>query len=192
MTGAAALTGAWRRSGLIVDGVTVTDRCNVLWLQTELWYADIRLPVRRSGAQPDDDGAFAAGPERCFARPWAFAGKASWDDPVMTWHHHLDSEANSEPDSNPLERSGSLILERGRIAWEGRSVPFTEEWQRISPRDAEMCAEAKPGRITVTVGRWRIELADERPAGPFLAVRHERDESGAWRATGSLHLPADA
>ena len=42
MTGAEPLAGAWRRSGLTVAGVAVAERCDVLWLQPDRWYPDMR------------------------------------------------------------------------------------------------------------------------------------------------------
>jgi hypothetical protein len=186
MTGAGPVAGAWRRSELTIDGVVVVERCDVLWLQTDRWYADMRVPLEGSG--PGIDG----GPESSFARPWAFAGTAIWQEPVMTWNHHLDSEPDPGLDCNRLEPAGPFLVERGRIEWEGRFVPFTEEWQRISPAGAEMSVEAGENRIVVTIDRWRIEIVDHRPDGPFRAVRYERDAGGEWQPCGYLHRPAPA
>jgi hypothetical protein len=186
VTGAGSLAGAWRRSGLTVDGVAVAERCRVLWLQTDRWYADMRVPCEPAGP------GILTGPETPFARPWAFAGTATWEEPVMTWSHHLDSEPDPEGDSNRLEPAGAIMVEKGRIEWEGRFVPFTEEWQRISPAGADMAAEAGENRIVVTIDRWRIEIVDDRPNGPFRAMRYERDVGGEWQLCGSLLRPARA
>lgn len=70
MTGAGPLAGAWRRASLTVDGAAVAERCDVLWLQTNRWYADMRVPFDE--APPGTGG----GPETHFARPRAFAGTA--------------------------------------------------------------------------------------------------------------------
>src|SRR5262249_42042417 len=56
------LVGAWTRSRLVVDGSRCVDQCQVLWLQTPSWYADIRVPCR-------DRLISEAGPEAVFARP---------------------------------------------------------------------------------------------------------------------------
>jgi hypothetical protein len=66
------LVGAWTRSGLVVDGSRCVDQCQVLWLQTPVWYADIRLPC-------PGGSMFEAGPGTVFARPVASAGEATWD-----------------------------------------------------------------------------------------------------------------
>jgi hypothetical protein len=186
VTGATPLAGAWRRSGLTVDGVATAERCDVLWLQTDRWYADMRVPIEE--AMPGIGG----GPETPFARPWAFAGTAIWEEPVMTWNHHLDSEPAPGVDSNRLEPAGQFMVEKGRIEWKGRFVPFTEEWQRISPAGAEMSAEAGENRMVVTIDRWRIEIVDDRPDGPFRAVRYERDVGGEWQLRAYLNRPAPA
>ena len=180
MSGAGPLTGAWRRAGVIVDGVRVKDRCDVLWLQSQNWYADLRIPL--PGA------AGGTGPASVFARAWAFAGTASWDPPLMTWEHHLDSEPEPKADSNRLELDGTAAIERGEIWWEGRAVPFCEEWRRISPPKAEMSVEVDDDRVTVAVGSWRIVILDERPYGPFRAHRYERNRGG-WESRGCLPRP---
>jgi hypothetical protein len=166
--------------------VAVAERCDVLWLQTDRWYADMRVPFGE--AEPGKGG----GPQTPFSRPWAFAGTATWEEPMMTWDHDLDSEPDPEVDSNPLEPAGLVMVEKGLIEWEGRFVPFTEEWQRISPAGANMSAEAGKSRIVVTIDRWRIEIVDERPDGPFRAARYERDVVGEWELCCSLNLPARA
>lgn len=111
---------------------------------------------------------------------------------MMTWEHRLDSDPDPEVDRNPLEPAGPVMVENGLIEWEGRLVPFTEEWQRLSPAGAGMSAEADECRIVVTVDRWRIEIVDQRPDGPFRAARYERQEGGEWGLCCFLNLPGRA
>lgn len=182
MSGAGPLVGAWCRAGLIVGGQRVKDRCEVLWLQSEDWYADIRVPAPDAGE--------ASGPESLFARPWAFGGRGRWEPPVMTWEHLLDSDPDPDTDSNRLVLDGDLAFEEGQIEWHGAAVPFCEEWQRISPPDAEVSTEVNANRIDIVLARWRITMLDERPYGPFRATRHERGASG-WKPAGQVHAPAE-
>lgn len=154
----------------------------MLWLQSKEWYADIRVPT----ADADE----ARGPEARFARPWAFAGTATWDPPMMSWEHVLDSDVEPAPDANELQLDGDIALERGEIEWEGRALPFCEEWQRIGPADAVGSVEVDANRIDIVVGRWRIAILDERPYGPFRASRYERGD-GKWQASGQVHFPAE-
>ncbi len=175
------LVGAWTRSRLVVDGTPCADVCKVLWLQTIDLYADIRVPCR-AGAAP------AKGPAAVFARPWAFAGTATWDPPVMTWHHQLDSMLQPNVDSNPLERDGDLLVESGRFKWAGLWIPFREEWRRLSRSDDVVGAEVQTRRIQVTIGAWRIDVEDDRPSGNFRATWHDFKD-GTWRPTGSILEP---
>jgi hypothetical protein len=181
MTVDADLVGAWTRWRLTVDGVRCRDPGRVLWLQTGDWYADIRLP------RPA--GATAVGPEATFARPWAFAGTAAWNPPVMTWHHHFDSMLQPNIDSNPLEREGDVLVESGDLKWAGLWVPFRQEWRRLSPREVPVDVKVSAGRMHLTIGVWRIVIDDDRPSGPFRASREEFD-GGAWRVTGTIVEPA--
>lgn len=182
MTVGFGLTGAWRRDGLVVDGQRVTDPCDVLWLQTPEWYADIRL--RADGVADTDKG-----PTALFAEPWAFAGVASWDPPTMTWEHQFDSRTEAAVDANPVEKVGDLLVEQGWVAYGGRRIPFVEEWRKISTRHDPVSVVGRPDGVQVTVGPWRITLADRRPVGDFLAVRQEHRSSG-WTEVGRLAVPA--
>ncbi|MDT5315369.1 MAG: hypothetical protein QOE74_4389, partial [Mycobacterium sp.] len=46
MTLPVELVGAWRRVGLLIDGVRRVDYCDVLWLQSADWFADIRTLIQ--------------------------------------------------------------------------------------------------------------------------------------------------
>jgi hypothetical protein len=175
------LVGAWTRSRLIVDGVTCVNGCRVLWLQTPMWYADIRLPVPPRPYQ-------TAGPEAVFARPWAFAGTATWSPPVMTWHHHFDSMPESISDANPLDREGERLVEAGTLKWAGLAIPFRQEWRRLSGDDDAASAQVDTNRIQVTVGKWRIVIQDDRPSGLFQASG-QLFEEGAWRTWATIFDP---
>lgn len=181
MTVGFGLTGAWQREGLVLDGQRVTDPCRVLWLQSPAWYADIRLPA--SGVADVDEG-----PAALFAEPWAFAGIASWDPPTMTWKHQFDSRPEAAVDANPLAKVGGLLIEEGWIGYDGRRIPFVEEWRKISAVNDPVSAVVRSDGVQVTVGRWRIGVTDLRPAGEFLAVREELGPSG-WSEVGRLCLP---
>jgi hypothetical protein len=176
-----ALVGAWTRSRLVVDGAPCRDRCRVLWLQTIDWYADMRVP--------STDGAASKGtPEAIFARPWAFAGAASWDPPVMTWRHHLDSMWETIVDSNRLDRQRDLLVESGHLRWAGLAIPFREEWRRISRPDDEIFVHVDTNRIELTIGTRRIMMEEHRPRGPFRASQQDFVD-GVWRVTASLLEP---
>lgn len=181
MTVGFGLTGAWRRDGLVLDGERVTDPCEALWLQSPEWYADIRLPA--SGVVAADNG-----PSALFAEPWAFAGVASWDPPTMTWEHQFDSRPEPAVDANPLAKVGDLLVEGGWIEYDGRPIPYIEEWRKISAHDDPVLAQVRSAGVQITVGRWRIAVRDLRPVAEFLAVREELGPSG-WSEVGRLYVP---
>jgi hypothetical protein len=108
----------------------------------------------------------------------------------MTWHHHLDS-MESISDSNTLDRQGDLLVEAGSFRWAGLSIPFREEWRRISRLDDEVSVQVDTNRIQVTLGQRRIAVEDERPSGMFRATRQVFEE-GAWQTHGTILEPARA
>lgn len=181
MTVGFGLTGAWRRDGLVIDGERVADPCEVLWLQAPEWYADIRLPSH--DVKPAGDG-----PDMLF-EPWAFAGIASWDPPMMTWDHQFDSRLDKAADVYPLTKVGDLLVEEGWVGYGERRVRYLEEWRKISGPTDRVSADLFPDGVQVTVGTWRITVADRRPTGGFLAVRESLGEAG-WSEVGRLSVPA--
>jgi hypothetical protein len=173
-----SLVGAWTRHRLIVDGVRVTDQSEVLWLQTGDCYADIRVPGSVHSIR-------SGGPEAVFARPAAFAGTAFWHPPVMIWQHQLDSLRDQTIESSPLHFEGDVLVESGSLRWAGLTIPFREEWRRLSGRHDDMAVRADGNRMDITIGRWRIEVADDGPPGGFRACRYDR-EDGSWRLKGTI------
>jgi hypothetical protein len=175
------LVGAWTRSRLVVDGARCTDRSHALWLQTTDWFADVRLPSRSRGP-------VACGPEAALTRPRAFAGTATWEPPVMTWHHQLDYLGDPISESMALNHEGGLLIEAGYLKWAGLIVPFRQEWRRISQPADEISAEGSKRRIQVTIGPRRILIVDDRPDGPLRAS--VLTLSGAtWLTSGMLTEP---
>jgi hypothetical protein len=179
MTVPAELVGAWRRSGLLIDGRRHVDHCDVLWVQTPELFADIRLVIDPAAPRP------TAGIPGRFASELAFAGTGSWAAPVMTWQHDLDSGLEPVVDANPLSPEDGVVVERGHVRDGGREVPFIEEWLRLTGDEPSWEAIAEPGRIRVQVGRWAIEVVDRRPDGLFTATRYEEIDS-TWVEVGSL------
>ena len=179
MTVGPNLLGAWRRSGLLIDGTRRVDHCDVLWLQTPDLYADIRTLIEPSAPRPTE------GVTGLFAAEMAFAGQATWADPLMTWVHELDSSLEPSTDANPLVTEDGVLVERGHVVDRGREVPFVEEWLRMTGDAPSWAADVDDRRIRVEVGRWAIEVTDGRPGGVFRATRYVR-QADRWAATGSV------
>lgn len=174
------LRGAWRRVGLLIDGVRQVEYTDVLWLQTADWYADIRLRVDPDTPPP--------APAR-LSRETAFAGTARWDEPRLTWEHVLDASPSASIDSSPLTWADGMVIEEFTIRAGGREVPVVEEWMRMADDAAPSSATVGQRDVEIRVGRWAIRVRDERPDGPFVATRSQRGPEG-WGAVGSVTVPA--
>jgi len=173
------LVGAWRRSGLLLDGVRVVDYCDVIWLQTPEWFADIRLLIDPTADLPTDGV-----PEFCY-QEFAFAGVTTWEPPTITWSHLMDTSLEPAVDSNPVVWADGVVLENGFAPVGDRMVPFTEEWLRMTGDDVVWHAEPGEKRTRIEVGRFAVEIDDERPEGGFRAVRYHLSD-GEWLEFGSV------
>ena len=152
----------------------------MLWLQSAETFADIRIPLM-AAAPPSGHG-----PAGLFHRRRAFAGVARWNPPSMVWEHALDSDRNPGTDVGVLDLSTpGWVYEDGTVDWDGGTVPFREEWELISTPGAPVHVAETTRRISVTVGRWRIDIADGRPDAVFRADRLELCR-GEWRVVGTL------
>lgn len=178
------LIGAWARSGLVIGGTRVAERCDVLWLQTAETFADIRIP-----RQPAATVTTGHGPAELFYRPRAFGGVARWNDPVMVWDHLLDSDQQPATDAGTLDlATAGWAYEDGTVVYDGVEVPFREEWELLSAPGDPVRATVAAQRISVTCGAWRIDITEQRPDGPFRAERRAwRD--GTWEIVGTVTSP---
>lgn len=150
----------------------------MLWLQTDELYADIRI------ARPFAAGSSA--PTSSLFRTRAFAGTARWEEPCMVWEHLLDSDLSPGSDVGTIDLgTPGWAYEDGTFVWQGEEISFREEWELLSSPEDVGRAVVTRSRISVTVGRWRIDLSDDRPAGPFCAVKMER-ASDRWEVIGMV------
>jgi Protein HRI1 len=173
------LVGAWRRSGLLLDGVRTVDYCDVIWLQTPECFVDIRLLIDPKAEAPTD------GVPDFFYREFAFAGITTWEPPIITWNHLLDSNLEPVVDSNPITWADGVVLENGSASVGNRMVPFTEEWLRMTDDVVSWNAEVETTRARIEVGRFAVEVEDSRPDGGFRAVRYHQ-EGGEWARFGEV------
>jgi hypothetical protein len=174
------LVGAWRRSGLLLDGVRQVDYCDVIWLQTPEWFADIRLLIDPSVRVPTD------GVPDFFFHQLAFAGVTGWDPPVVTWSHRLDSRPESAGDASPVTWEDGVMIERGRVpVGGGRHAVFAEEWLRMTDDDVVWWCGHGDTEARVEVGHFAVEIKDSRPHGGFLATRYSKIGS-EWVEVGRV------
>jgi hypothetical protein len=172
------LVGAWRRSGLLLDGVRQIDYCDVIWLQTPDWFVDIRLRIDRTVSVPDGIPEF-------FYREFAFAGVTTWAPPIITWDHLIDSSLEPDVDANPITWEDGVVIERGKVRLGGREIPYTEEWLRMTDDDVMWSAEAGDKQARIEVGRFAVAISDSRPDGGFVATRYEKQGSD-WIKFGEV------
>jgi Protein HRI1 len=163
------LIGAWRRSGLLLDGVRVVDYCDVMWLQTPEWFVDIRVLIDPEVIIPTE------GVPNFLYREIAFAGTTAWDAPRITWSHLIDSILEPAIDSSSLVWADGVVLENGSAPVDDQMIPFTEEWLRMTGDEVTWQAENADNRARIEVGRFAVEIEDNRPNGSFRAVRYSRD-----------------
>jgi hypothetical protein len=167
--------GAWRRVGLIIGGVRRVDYCDVLWLQSPDWFADIRTHIQ-PGVGPSADDPHAA-----FCGELSFAGKTEFTPPKLHWIHALDSRGEAPPDQNSVSWQDELLVESGSFEWQGRSVPFVEEWGQLG--SAGLLGLGRDGYVRVEAAGLAIEVSTA--AGGFSAVKYQ-NRDGAWAETARV------
>ncbi|MET0698710.1 MAG: hypothetical protein ABWY93_03515 [Mycobacterium sp.] len=161
--------GAWRRVGLIIDGVRRVDYCDVLWLQSPDWFADIRTHIQPGVGPAADD------PHAAFSGELSFAGKTEFTPPKLHWIHTLDSRGDAPPDQNPVSWQDELLIESGTFEWQGRVVPFVEEWGYLGTDGLR--AVGHEDYVRVEAARFAIEVSCV--AGKFSAVKYQQWD-GDW------------
>lgn len=159
--------GLWRRR-LLIDADGTRDAATIVfWLQTDQYFADIRIPSDR----PDFGNArsFAAldATQLCaLARQEGFAGTLEWTDAACAWRRQIDFRpTGGPPDEGWMEsRSDELIIETGL------HVPYLEEWVRdagpVASDGPGFGAVLSGGAIAVRSGAFVMVAQDRRPAPP--------------------------
>jgi hypothetical protein len=167
--------GAWRRVGLVVDEVRRVDYCDVLWLQSPDWFADIRTHIQPGAGPAADD------PHAAFSGELSFAGTTEFTAPKLHWIHTLDSRGEAPPDQNPVTWQDKMLVESGSFAWLGREVPFVEEWGYLG--DDGLHGVGRDGHVRVEAAGFAIEVS----SGPnvFSAVKYQ-SRSGDWIEIGRV------
>jgi hypothetical protein len=117
--------GLWRRRVLETPEGVDRDTA-VYWLQTNLLYADIRIPAgrRRGRLRPMrlSDADFLQ-----LAQQQGFAGALEVEDDVLHWRRWLDFQPAGALDIGRVRFEGDMLIE------EGVNAEYREEWERLSP-----------------------------------------------------------
>lgn len=171
----AELQGVWQRRSIKVGADTAEEPYDVVWIQGDPGFADLRIP------RAETNGLAV----RCFA------GTAAWDGERLTWTHDIDIDPRrrAQPDVGTIELSGDVLFESGHtIGPEGVTVEYVEEYVRVSePGDAVTIAACRHDDgslrgVRAETGRHRLTVIDDRPVGAELTAVYEENADGRWSA----------
>ncbi|HEX3621233.1 MAG TPA: hypothetical protein VHT97_02850 [Acidimicrobiales bacterium] len=146
-----------------LDGGDTHETCDVLWLQSALFFVDVRVE-RVSGVV-----------RACFA------GTTTWAPPNLTWAHDLDIAAARAEDSGEVSWAGADLIERGSglVPGIGAAASYVEHWTRL-PNDRPVRAELLAGGgVAVRAGRHRLAITPA-PSGALTATYRRLTPDG-WR-----------
>ncbi len=118
-----ALVGAWRRESIAIQGMDPFEDSCVIWLQSPSRYADVRVPLPGTDAQPE-----------------SFGGRQEWREPRLTFHHELDYTGRFPQDSGILSRDGDILIEDGSVDLDGKTTTYRERWVPQTPVHAAYLA----------------------------------------------------
>lgn len=135
------------RSGLVIDGRRVVDPYDVLWLQTESWFGDVRVPI-------EHDWPESRAPQDQFRVSSVFVGSdADIDADTITWHPVRPDLGSG---TYRYRRTGALIVELGVSEYGGQEYEWAEEWVRITAAGAPTEVYEESDRVRLTVGDFRF------------------------------------
>jgi hypothetical protein len=154
--------GAWNRSEAIVDGEVAVDAGRTVWVEAGAVYVDVRGP-----------GGFAS--------DMTFAGTTTWVEPRLTWSHAIDSDLESDGvDVGLISYDGEDLIEEGEYV-DGRTITYSERWQRLPGGDGPVLAAVTDGGIAVRVGDHASVVVDARSTGGAIAARYAHWDGTAWQ-----------
>lgn len=174
------LVGAWRRTGLFINGVRQVDHCDVLWLQSSTWFGDIRLRIDPA-TEPTHPAA------RRMARVVGSGGTADWSAPLMTWTSTLGPRVGSATDAYELSWEDGVVVERGTIEFEDDTFTFAEEWLRMSTPSDEPTVTRHEDNLQIAIDRWAIRIGTLDGSDDLFATRSELINH-TWTEIGSAQV----
>jgi len=184
--------GVWRRSLLVTPDLRDTST-TVLWLQTERWHADIRLPAGR----PDFSGVRQLADCSAQQLAWlqlqqGFAGVTEVDTSVTPeicrWHRVADFQPPSATaDAGTMEFAPDVLIEKGVHA------DYLEHWHKLPDSDdtftvLRQSASSEPLQMLLVAGGYVMRV---RERGGVLASMLDFEisfgvrEADGWRVMHS-------
>lgn len=166
--------GVWQRTLLAAPNFRDTTT-TVLWLQTDRWHADLRIPVGR----PEFSDVYT--PKSCSSalREWlssqqGFAGVTEvafvGDAEICTWHRILDFQPPATvPDA------AYMRFDSGKLIETGVHQDYFEHWEKLPESDNgfavlerldETHATASPREWLLVAGQYVMHVRDRRSSWP--------------------------
>ena len=172
---------------LAVDGGAPTEHADVVWLQAERTYADLRIPRYGYGD---------------IVPSMSSAGTTTWSDPFLCWSQDLDLDRGTDRslgdgDVGRVRWDGEDLVETGELTDDGRVVSYTAVWHRVADGDGGLESHWSPdgGCVLIRIGDHVLTIADDRPAGGAYRACYRTRHEGRWAVelalgAGATDLPA--
>lgn len=167
------LVGVWRRRSIELEDGQIDTTTQVFWLQAQVCFGDIRIPIERPELPLHHDladltewGALALSHQQ------GFAGMTHLEGNTCQWHRYIDYQP-----PNGSRDIGLLQLEQDCLVELGVEQVYREEWERIDDGSTGCIAlvldpDEPSGMGTrwqgcfVAVGNYFVYVLDQRPALP--------------------------
>lgn len=176
------LTGVWRREVITTPAGFRDETTTVLWLQTDTWYADIRVKADRPihpGATSFAD--YSNAELLALAATQGFAGELTAHDGVCLWRRDLDYQPpSSEPDEATFAIDGEVMIE------DGIHSAYQEIWRREPGSTGLLQAWRRENGLRVRAGAFFMEILDRDlplPPGASLGAIVEAALAAGDRST---------
>lgn len=162
-----AFTGLWRRRSVALGHGVPHEPASVHWIQWGDRFLDLRVASDGEAAPLSSTGCFG--------------GTTSWTEPVLTWHHDLDSRGSSTADEGTISWLDGDLVEQGEALLGGDPVPYVEVWERCTPSMPEhgRAWVPWPGALAIEVDGHRM-AALVHAGGQWAAAISSRRADGRW------------
>lgn len=129
------MSGTWKREWIRAGDVT-TNTVMVRYLQTPLWFGDLRIPIDRPRITASSLAELGDAELAHLAKQRGFFGYTTLAGDVSTWHHEIDYQpSGGRPDTARIERLGaSSMIEQGLDG------SFAEHWWNLGSGDGKFLA----------------------------------------------------
>jgi hypothetical protein len=182
----ASYIGLWKRETIQIGDAAPYEDATVYWLQSETYFADIRIPL----TQPPPQDLLELEPSELlkYAQITSFAGTIEATDTWIRWHRTIDFRPDpGSVDQGEVYYQGNNLIEIGEFTVDGITKSYLEVWvPQPTDRENYLVLElvqevntatqtiSHPKALWVTVGEHFIRIYDNRfyPPG-FVAPEPE-------------------